>query len=558
MRKSWILPSLAALSVGCDGGTGAGSADGRGDVGGTVVIATGGDADVFFPALTMTGPGRAVCDVVFDRLAEIGDELNTVGDKGFTPRLARSWTWASDSMSIAFHLDPRARWHDGRPVRASDVKFSFDIVRDPQVGSSLAPLVANVDSISVRDSLTAVAWYRKRAPEQFYELTYQVWIVPEHVYGTVPRGQLKTSDVLRRPIGSGRFRFARWEPGVRFEVVADTGNYRGRAKLDRVIWMVTPDPNAGVAKVLAGEADLWENLLPEHLARFAANANVRVQPYSGLQYVAMGMNMRDRRAGRPHTIFSDRTVRRALSMAVDRRSMLRNVFDTVGKIGYGPFPRAHAVADTTLALPPYDVARAKALLDSAGWRETGGGMREKNGRRLEFGLLVPSSSKARMAYSVLLQNQLRGVGANVRVESVDFPTFVARLGSGGFDAAMLGVSSDPSASGARQFWHSASPPGPGGNAVSYSNSRFDVLLDSAIASFDPAATKRYARQAFQVLVDDAPAIWLYDVLTLAGVHRRVRTPGMRADGYWARLADWYIPARERIARDRIGLPTDAP
>jgi peptide/nickel transport system substrate-binding protein len=123
---------------------------------------------------------------------------------------------------------------------------------------------------------------------------------------------------------------------------------------------------------------------------------------------------------------------------------------------------------------------------------------------------------------------------------------------------MLGISADPSPSGVRQFWHSASPPGPGGNAISYADPRFDALLDSAIASFDPTTMKRYASQAFQVLVDDAPAIWLYDVLTMAGVNRRVRTPGMRADGFWAGLADWHIPARERIARDRIGLTADTP
>jgi len=558
MRKSSILPTLAALMVGCDAGTPAESANDRDATGGTVVIATGGDADVFFPATTITGPGRAVSDMVFDRLAEIGDDLNTVGDKGFTPRLARSWTWAPDSMSIAFHLDPRARWHDGRPVRASDVKFSFDLVRDPAIGASAAPLIGNLDSISVRDSLTAVAWYRRRAPEQFYELTYQIWIVPEHVYGAVPRAELKTSDVLRRPIGSGRFRFVRWEPGVRFEIAADTANYRGRAKLDRVIWTVTPDPSAGVAKVLAGDADFWENLLPEHLTRFAADSDVRVQPYPGLQSVAMGMNFRHRGSARPHPIFSDPAVRRALSMAVDRRGLLRNVFDTVGKPAYGPFPRAHSTADTTLALPPYDVARAKALLDSAGWRETPSGVREKQGRRLEFGILIPSSSRARMAYGVLLQNQLSGVGAKAELETVDFPTFVARQNGREFDAILLGLSSDPSPSGARQFWHSASATKAGNNAVSYTNPRFDALLDSAIASFDPAATKRYARAAYQVMADDAPAIWLYDVLTLAGVHRRVRTPRMRADGYWAGLADWHIPARERIARDRIGLPADTP
>jgi peptide/nickel transport system substrate-binding protein len=123
---------------------------------------------------------------------------------------------------------------------------------------------------------------------------------------------------------------------------------------------------------------------------------------------------------------------------------------------------------------------------------------------------------------------------------------------------MLGMSTDPSPSGARQYWHSAGMGTGGSNHLSYMNTRFDALLDSAIASFDAAATKEYARRAYQVLIDDAPGIWLYDVLTMAGVHRRVRTPGMRADGYWAGLANWHIPPAERIARDRVGLAAATP
>jgi peptide/nickel transport system substrate-binding protein len=552
MRKSLVPLAFAALLGGCDAVIGGGSGE-NADAGGTLVFTTAGDADVLYPALTFSATGRAFADVVFDKLAEIGSDLNTIGDRGFTPRLARRWTWAPDSLSIAFELDTTARWHDGRPVRAADVRFSFDALRDPAVGSPFAGLVANVDSVSVRDSTTPVVWYKKRTPEQFYDFVYQVSIVPEHVYGAVPRAQFRSSDALRKPVGSGRFRFVRWEPGVRLEIAADTANYRGRAKLDRVIWSISSDGPAAAAKLMSGDADFWENLTPDQLDRVAKDSALRVQPYPALQYAFMGMNLRERKGTRPHPALGDVAVRRALSMAVDRQAMLRNVFDTVGRIGYGPFPHTQTVADTTIELPPHDIARAKSVLDSAGWRETPTGVRQKADRRLEFGLLVPSSSRARMAYAVLLQEQLRAVGVKVNLETVDYPTYQARQEARDFDAAMMAWSTDPGASGTKQYWHSASASGGGNNYVGYMNPRFDTLLDSAIASFDPADSKRYARRAYEVLVADAPAIWLYDLVPLAGVHRRVRTPGLRADGYWAGLADWHIPASERIARDRVGL-----
>src|SRR5258708_3953223 len=92
--------------------------------GGTLVISVGADPDVLIPSLVQSTVGAEITDMIYDRLADIGDSLNIVGDKGFTPRLADRWTWPADSLSIAFHINPKAKWHDGVPVRSSDVRFT--------------------------------------------------------------------------------------------------------------------------------------------------------------------------------------------------------------------------------------------------------------------------------------------------------------------------------------------------------------------------------------------------------------------------------------------------
>ena len=123
-RARSILPiTLSAILT-----VGACSSERR--AGGTVVLSSAADADVLFPPLTLTLQGKQVVDQVFDNLADIGATLNTVSDAGFTPRLADSWRWASDSMSVAFHINPRARWHDGARVTAEDVRYTFQLVRD--------------------------------------------------------------------------------------------------------------------------------------------------------------------------------------------------------------------------------------------------------------------------------------------------------------------------------------------------------------------------------------------------------------------------------------------
>jgi peptide/nickel transport system substrate-binding protein len=552
-RARWTPLAIAALALSaCKDVTP--TTAGPNDVGGTMVVATVSEPGTLMPALVASQIDRAVTDLLYDRLADIGDDLNTIGDKGFKPQLAERWEWGKDSLSIAFHLSPRARWHDGVPVRASDVRYSVNLTKDPAAGSPALPLVSNVDSISVRDSLTAVAWFKRRTPEQFYDLVYQVPIVPEHILGNTPNAQLKTSEVARRGIGSGRFRLARWDAGQRLELVADTANYRGRPKLDRIVYAPNPDFNSAASRFFAGDADMFEQLRPEQLARLKNDTTRRPVRYPTFQYSYFMFNFVDpKQPAKPHPIFSERAVRRALSMAVDRRAMLHNVFDTLGQPLYGPFPHSISVADTTVPQLQYDTTKARALLDSAGWTLGADGVRSKNGRRLEFAISTPSSSATRHQYAVLLQDAFRRIGAAAKIDETDAASTNAKLNSHGFDALLVNFATDPSVGGFKQSWSTAGMSKDGANYAAYSNPVVDALLDSATASFDPARTKSYARRAFETIIEDAPAVWLYEPPTVMGVDKRIHTANMRADGYWSGLADWWIPAAQRSARDKIGL-----
>jgi peptide/nickel transport system substrate-binding protein len=551
MRLTFLACSLFLFAiVACS--ERAGDTTGGGTGGTLIIVQAGIESSPLLPPFAADNVARNVIDQVYDRLAQLGPNLNTLGDRDFQPRLARSWTWSPDSMSVAFSIDPRARWHDGQPVRASDVRFSFEVDRDPKTATQLTATIGNVDSVTVRDSLTPVVWFHRRTPEQFYDFVYQVYIMPEHVLKDIPRDKLATSEVVRRPIGTGRFRFARWDPGVRIELLSDTANYRGRAKLDRVVISFVPDPGAAITQLLSGQADWYENVPAGVVPRIDSSGSVRALRYPGFGYGFMGMNLRDpKRPGAPHPIFGDRRVRVAFSMALDRQAMLRNVFDTLGVLAVGPFPRA--LADTTVTLPPFDRAHAAALLDSAGWRAGPDGMRAKNGRPLAFTFIVSTSSSPRMRYGVLIQEQLKTIGVRMDIESMDISSFMARSLASNFDAEIQLFGTDPAVAGIKQLWATEGIGKGGQNTVSYSSPRFDALIDSAVATFDPTRAKQFAHRAYQTLVDDAPAVWLYEPLTIAGGHKRIRVEGLRADGWWIGLADWSIPANERIDRDRIGL-----
>lgn len=520
--------------------------------GGTVVIATPTEPDHVIPPVVSSVLGRQIDDLLFERLADIGPALNTVGDAGFTPRLATRWTWSADSLSIAFSLDPAARWHDGRPVRAADVAFTYALYKDPAVASPAAALLGNVDSVTVRDSLTAVAWFARRAPEQFYDATHHVVILPAHLLAAADRARLAAAPFAKRPVGSGPFRFDAWTPGERLVLVADTTGGRRRATLDRVVWTFAKDPTTAFTRVATGEADIYENVRPDRVAEVARNAALRLDVAPGLDYHYVAFNLHRDAGADAHPVFGDRAVRRALTMALDRAAIVRVMFDTLARVALGPFPRAVATADTAIVPLPHAPDSAARLLDAAGWVRGADGMRAKGGVPLAFSILVPSVAASRVKAATVMQAQWRAVGVRVGIEQVDFPAFLARLDARRFEAIIGGWSADPGAGAVRQTWGRAGARAGGENAGRYVSAAFDAHVDSGLATFDRGVQRAHFAAAWRTIVDDAPGIWLSEPWRLVAMHRRLRPVGMRPDAWWARLHEWTIAPDQRLPRDGAG------
>lgn len=528
-----------------------------GEVGGTIVIAVGAEPNTFFPPRIGGIIAKQVSDLLYERLAEIGPELNTLGDDGYEPSLARAWRWSDDSLQITFELAPGARWHDGAPVTSRDVRFTFDLNRHPDVASPVMGILAGIDSVSTPDSLTATFWFARRSPEQFHDAAARLAILPSHLLGEIPAGDLATHPRLREPVGSGRFRFVRQVPGSLLELGADTGHHRGRPRLDRVIFTVA-EPATAVTQLLAGDADVFEAIQPSDMPRLASAADVAPHLGPSHQYSFIAFNLREAgNPARPHPVLGDRDVRRALSMLVDRETIVRSVWDSLAVVGIGPFPRTLPTADTALRQLPHDPARGAALLDSLGWRDTDGdGVREKGGVPLRLSILVPESSAFRQRIGVIVQDQLRRNGVDLEVASLEFNAFGARMERRDFDLVIVTwILADGSPSGAPNTWGTSGARARGGqNFGGYASPVFDAHVDSGLASFDRDERRRHFSAAYQTAIDDAPAIWLYEARNAFGIHQRFRRPEIRSTGWWLDLHEWWVPEGERIARDRAGLP----
>ena len=506
----------------------------------TLVIALAAEPTVLFPPVIDETPGIVITDLILERLADPGPTLDILNDAAFRPRLADRWTWAPDSLSIAFHLAQRARWHDGAPVSAHDVRFTFDVYRDTTIAALAAPLLANIDSVQARDDLTAVFWFHHREPLQFFDATYHIRILPRHILDTVPRRRLRDSRFARAPVGTGPFRFARWHRGQIVELEANERYHGRRARFDRLVFAITSDPEIAFTRAMAGEIDVVPNLRAADVAPAARARRLYTVRWPSLSSGLILLDLQDATAPRrAHPLLGDLRVRRAITMALDRRRIARGALGETAAPAVGPLPAA-LMRDPSVALLPFDTARAAWLLDAAGWRTIDpDGPRRNGSRALRFTLLVPTGSIGARRVAVIAQEQLRGVGVAMDIEATDLASLGDRVRAHRFDAALVALDWDPSPLSARQLWGSAAGTGDA-NFSGYHSSAFDTAIGAAAAARDPATARARAASAFEQLVRDAPAIWLYDLRQIVAVRAGVRPAPGRPDAWWSALADWSV------------------
>lgn len=541
MRR--LIPALLIAVAAC------GDTSSRGPVGGTVIVAAAADADALLPPLVRTSQGRLASELLFDRLVEIGPSLNTVGDADFQPRIAERWQWSDDSLSITFELDANARWHDGQPVRAADVVAGYRALMDSVNGSSARAELADISDVRADGDRRVILQYRTRSPEQFYAAS-SIFPLPAHLLPT-DGAPLATSEFARAPIGSGPFKFVAWAPLERLEFAAFEDYYRGRARLDRVVVSISPEPATGLAKIWAEEADVWELVPAGDLAEAARHEHVRLVSAQAFDYTYAAFNFRDPRdRGRPHSLFTDAALRRAIAHAVNRAAAVRAVFDTTAYVVDAPVVHAQFTYDSTIRPIPYDGARAAAILDSLGWRvDPRDGIRRRDGRRLSFSALVPGSSRNRERMAVLMQAQLRQLGIDMQIERAENRTFTQKREAGQFDFVFGGWLTVPSPRSLVGTWMSATKPGQGTrNDGRWVNEDFDAAVNAAVAAMDRDEARRHFSRAYQIIADDVPALFLYEPRITAAVHRRLTIPDWRPDGWWRTMYEWSVDPARRLPR----------
>jgi peptide/nickel transport system substrate-binding protein len=431
------------------------------------------------PRIGVDAQSERIDNLIFDDLLSRGDNLDVA------PGLAERWE-IPDPLTYVFHLHHGVRFHDGRPVTARDVKWTFDSLLAGKIRSAKTSTYRFVDRIDATDDFTVL--FRMKEPDAAL-----LWNISDGAIGIVPYGS--GSEIASHPIGSGPFKFVSAETDKEVIIERNDDYWGDKAKLARVRFAVVPDTTTEALELRKGTGDLSINsLTPDTVLTLEREPFLAIERAPGTEIQYLGFNLRD-------PILQDVRVRQAIAYALDRRPMIEYLWRGQAQPARSVLPPQSWAYNGNV--PPYDhdPEKARQLLDAAGYPPI-------NGVRFHITMKTSTVESTRLMVAVM-QQQLREVGIALDIRSFESATFLADVVHGAFQLYGLrwvGGNQDPDIF---YVFHSSRFPPNGANRGHYSNAKVDALIDQARREIDSSVRKPIYAEVQQILAEELPYIDLW-------------------------------------------------
>ncbi len=488
-----------------------------------------GEPTTLNAVLQSSGPEAEVLQYVQRNLFDFDATLALV------PGLAESLERSPDGLTFTITLRPDAVWEDGKPVTAGDAVFTIRQIADPKVPAPVfKPLFEELDGVEAVGERRFRVRFRK--PYAFRAMAFVLPVLPAHRF---ERQKFLRARDNRAPLSDGPYRLVSWKTQESI-VLERNPRYAGPAgHFDRVVFRILPDDTTAWRLLLAGELDA-DPIDAAAKQRAAADpdfaACCRLVEFYNLDYNYIALNSRS-------PFFGDARVRRALTMLLDRASIVRNLYRGSARIISGPWAPDSPAYDATVEPLPFDPAAAAKLLDEAGWRSPSpGAPREKDGRRFEFELLVSAGSEIGRQIDEMLAAELAKVGVTARVRPMEWAAFVERVDGGAFEAASLAWSAVDPNPDPYPYWHSSQCAPAGLNDGCFASAEADRLMTEARGETDDARRLADLHRLHRLFRDEAPAIFVVNASQKNAFRRRIRgltTSPLGLYGIWPGPLAWW-------------------
>lgn len=454
------------------------------------------------------------------------------------PMLAKSWEWSPDHKTITFHLRENVVWSDGVPVTAADVRWTWQAQINPDVAWEYADAKGRITDVEIVDPHTVRYHFSQVYATQLLDIN-EGMVLPKHAWEKLSFSQWRQNGewFKQHLVVNGPFTIASWVPGQQIVLQRNPRYYeKGLPYLDRAVMRPVADQATAFAQLLNGELDFVPQLGPPDVPRVKANPRLQLIPYWFNLYVFVGWNN-----DRP--LFKDPEVRRALTLAIDRQTIVETLLGPYGRVASSPILSSVWAHPRSLQPWPYDPAEARKILAAKGWRDTDGdGVLDRGGKPFAFELLVNSGNQLRTDAAVMIQDHLKRVGIRCTPRQVEFNWLVEQSRAGTFDAIILGQSMDTSLD-LRSTFHSAAIQ-EGSNAYHYRNPEVDRLIDEAAAQRDILAEKPYLERIQQILHQEQPFTFLWESQRLTAADKRVHN--LKPTMLWTlfNLKEWWVEPKD--------------
>ena len=448
------------------------------------------------------------------------------------PNLARDFEISPDGLAYTFHLRDDVFWHDGAKFTARDVAFNCGVLL-PELNPRSRNAFSHIDTIATPDAHTVVI--RLKQPFNAFLMSLMASsapMMPAHLYeGT----NFRTNPYNLKPIGTGPFKFAEWKRGQYVHLTRNDHYWRpGQPGMDAIYYRLCPTAEQRMVAVETGAVDLAmaDDIDTVLISRLMANPDiaVRTNAYNGTsEIMVMELNMR-------RWPFSDRRFRAAFMHAIDREFLVKAINFGIGKVATGPIPSTMPYYDPkVLTLYPYDLARARALLDEMGLKPGADGVRHR------FGIMpTPDGGGEVTRMAQYIKQALAEVGLEANLEAVDWPTQLRRSGNWEFDVDCnsYGEYGDPAIGTSRFYVSSNIRKGvPLTNLQGYVNPEVDRLFAQAATAVGHQEVQACYSRLQQILTRDVAMVWLYERKPVFFYNKRLKNvimgPNGPSDGFGA-------------------------
>ena len=496
--------SSAVILAACGGGEKKNGGSGTGGEANRLVIGLKSSPTNLDPRVGNDNASGRIFDLCCRGLVRVTPEMD------YAPDLADRWE-TPDDRTIIFHLNPNAKFQDGRPVTAQDVKWTYDSMMAEDFVSSKKSGYSAVESIEAQDAHTVVFRLREPNGGLFDNLTV----------GIVPQGT-DTNVAKTKPISSGPYRVVEFKTDEVVELEASEHWHHGPPKIRNVSVRIVPDATTLVLEMRRGTVDLEINQIPfENVPEFENSAKHQVVKKPGSVWQYLAFNLKD-------PVLSKIEVRRAIAHAIDRQRIVTDLLRGHGVPTDTMFGEGHWARATNLPTYPFDPNRARQLLDQAGYRDPDG-----DGPRPRFTLTFKTSTDAEANLRAqMIQQMLQQVGIKVEIQTSEFGKFLDDVSKGNFQMYSLSRNGIQDPDFYYVIFHSKNIPPEGQNRGYYSNPRVDQLIAEGRATFDRTKRKQIYGEIQRIVQEDLPYISLYHQINVAVMEKDLQGYTMYPAGFW--------------------------